>query len=299
MPLSRPASDDVFRLGGAYGLAFAADEALRGASGAGLIEAPPQWPDVHVVRSTGASVEASESSPAIDVRPDSAAIRLIDGGVVTLDRAARTAVFRTPHPLSDDQLIHPALVYPASVFGHWLGRLAFHAGMFEAGGDAWALLGNRGAGKSSTLGWLAAAGYRVVADDMVVVDGSIAFAGPRSLDLQPDTAATLGLDGDAPLVRVGQRRRVALGPVEPERPIRGWVTLAWGEDIQVTRVPAADRLPLLTGHAHRPAASIDLTAILDLATLPTLELRRPKRLDALPAACEALVEAVNRLSEGR
>jgi hypothetical protein len=128
-----------------------------------------------------------------------------------------------------------------------------------------------------------------------VIEGGTAFAGPRSLDLEPATAGALGLEAQAPLVRAEMRRRLALDPIAPEHEFRGWVRLAWGDEISVTPVPPGERVALLVAHSHRPAGTLDSLLVLELAARPALELRRPRDLERLPHACAALVEAIERL----
>ena len=79
-----------------------------------------------------------------------ARVELLDGEAI-MRRDAREAHFRTETPLDADELVHPLLGYAALAFANWIGREAFHAGVFLSGGSAWALLGQRGSGKSSTL----------------------------------------------------------------------------------------------------------------------------------------------------
>ena len=69
---------------------------------------------------------------------------------------------------------------PAAVFARWRGLETLHGGAFvDDRGGAWAVLGDRGAGKSSLLAALALAGHEVVADDLLVLDGGDCFAGPE------------------------------------------------------------------------------------------------------------------------
>ena len=124
--------------------------------------------------------------------------------------------------------MHPHLAGAAAVLSHWCGRDSFHAGAFVVDGGVWGLLGDKGAGNSSTLVSLARAGVPIVSDDVLVLDKATAYAGPRSIDLRTDAAQTLRTG--QPLGMIGDRARwrVPLGPVEPELPFRGWVTLRWG-----------------------------------------------------------------------
>lgn len=67
-----------------------------------------------------------------------------------------------------------------SVFGalcHQNGFLPLHASAVEAGGQVTAFLGESGAGKSTLAAWLGRRGYRVVSDDICLVER--AAGGPR------------------------------------------------------------------------------------------------------------------------
>ena len=231
---------------------------------------------------------------SIELGPHSGVIRVAGDGLAVLDRKNSTATLETPAPIDDDALVHPLLSYVGVAFAGWLGRHAFHAGGVVSDGGVWALLGERGAGKSSTLGWLARAGHPIFTDDLVVIDGGLACAGPRTIDLAPDMASHLGLDGLAREVRGGFRRRLAVGEVEPELPLRGWIVLSWSKEIEVVRVGAGERLARLAAQMYPPQGPPDWNAILDLAEAPMLELRRPRRLSSLAEAGDALIAAVER-----
>ena len=275
---------------GAYGLA------LVGIDGAGpiseaLVSAPPStgtgFASFAPSRTRSRRARSSSSAP----KPRASACRAAAWRPSTVETAVAT--FTTPEPLADDQLVHPMLGYAASAFSGWLGRQVIHAGAVTVDGGAWALLGDRHAGKSTTLASLAHSGCPILVDDVLVLDGRTAFAGPRNIDLAPASVAHLGLAADGPTVRGGYRQRMALGAVEPEVPLRGFVVLSWGERVEVRRVPGSERMARLIGQLHPVPGDADWRAVLDLATLPMLELRRPRRLDSLSDAGRALLAAAN------
>jgi hypothetical protein len=90
-----------------------------------------------------------------------------------------------------------------------------------------------------------------------------------------------------------ERWRAKLAPVAAEAPVRGWVALAWGPAVAVRPVPPADRLPRLLAHAAIVPEPVNPADLLDLAALPMLVLERPRSFDALPSACDALLEAID------
>ena len=219
---------------------------------------------------------------------DEATIPLVEGGYAVLDRGRLRVTFHGPSSPWTDWIVHPTLGLVGSIFGTWLGRHAIHAGAVVVDGGAWALIGDSGAGKSTTLAWLAGAGYPILADDVVVTDGSRAFAGPRAIDLVPSSLRYLGPDSR----QVGddeERHRVKVGSVEPEVQLRGWIVLAWGEGPTLRPIPPAERLGVLVDNLTLPVAGPSSGLMLDLARLPGFELRRPRRLETLPDAGAAIV----------
>ncbi len=79
-------------------------------------------------------------------------------------------------------------------------------------------------------------------------------------------------------MRQGFRLRLAFAPLAPEHRLAGWVSLAWGEELQMASVPPAGRIPLLIEHGHQPRGEANWSSVLALAALPTFELRRPREL---------------------
>jgi hypothetical protein len=211
---------------------------------------------------------------------------------VELDRAARTAIFSLPRPASTAALLHPYLAAVAAVASYWLARESFHAGAFVADGGVWGVLGPKGAGKSSLLAALARAGVPIVCDDMLVLDGMTALAGPRSVDLRPEAAERLGAGRPLGVLGGRERWRVQLAPVAPELPLRGWITLGWGPCSDARPVKGSARLAELLRHrALRVPSSAPRQAIA-LSSRPLLEFVRPKRWSELDGSVERLLKAV-------
>jgi hypothetical protein len=268
---------------GAYGLR------LDGVELAGdlLVPAEPSWPRFRVGSSLG---EATEPTEHVDA--DHARLRLRSGGEILLDRRGGTIEFRVPHELSANEIVHPYLAPAAAVIGRWFGRESFHAGAFVAGGAAWAILGEREAGKSSTLARLALSGHPVVCDDMLVLDGLNALAAPRSVDLRGDAARELGAGEFLGVVGARERWRLSLDGDPGSPPLAGWIFLAWGERVEVVPVPPAERLTRIVPHRGVRLPPTDPGLLLDLAALPGWELRRPPGWASLPAAVDALLQTV-------
>jgi hypothetical protein len=147
-------------------------------------------------------------------------------------------------------------------------------------------------GKSTLLASLALHGHTILSDDLVVIEGGRVFAGPRCLDLRPSAAEWLSAV-DAPLVRDESRARLQLRDAPHSAPLRGIVYLAWGERIEVAKVPLAERIVRLRAQN----SFVDVLppwkhGLLELAALPTYELRRPRDFEDLPASAEALLAAL-------
>ncbi|MGH3922854.1 MAG: hypothetical protein ACRDTT_08310 [Pseudonocardiaceae bacterium] len=223
---------------------------------------------------------------------DGARYRLQSGGSVTVDRAAQTAVFCFTEPPGDEEMVHPFLCSAAATMNRWLGRETFHAGAFVAEGGAWAVLGQKGSGKSSTLGWLATHGFPVLSDDLLVVDDGDARVGPSCVDLRPDAAARLGVGENLGVVGTRERWRVVL-PKAPDRvPLRGWVFPAWGDDLALVPVPVAERLPRLLESLTLRVPPLRPARFLELAALPCWTLYRPQRWNSLGPGVDRLLDAI-------
>jgi hypothetical protein len=268
---------------GCYGFA------LDGVDGARelLVDAPAEWPSLALERRSATGEGPAEDSVGADLA------RLpLHSGWVDLARSPLRAAFclRTFPP--DGDLVHPYLAPAAAVAARWAGRESFHAGAVVVDGGAWGVLGDKETGKSSTLAWLALHGHDVLVDDLLVLDGDDAFAGPRCVDLREEPSARLGAGEPMGLVGLRERWRLVLGPVAARIPLRGWVTLGWGERVSVEPVRAADRLlallPLRSVRLVPPAPE----ALVRLASLPVLHLSRPQVWESLPDAAGTLLEAL-------
>ena len=196
---------------------------LRGLDGAAdlLVELPDDAPEYAVAAEIGRAADEHEH-----VDDERAELRLRSGGQIVVDRNAQTVLYRVPHPVRDDELVHPYLAPAAAVINRWQGRESIHAGAFAVDGRALGVVGTREAGKSSTLAYLALNGTDVLCDDMLIVDGDHPLAGPRSIDLRADAAQrfeageAIGMTGrasagDSSSARPRQPRRSSAGSSSP------------------------------------------------------------------------------------
>jgi hypothetical protein len=270
---------------GAYGLS------VRGVGSARalLVPAERSWPCIELVSRIG----DSSPDPYDRVSERRAELKLLEGGRILIEREEGRVVFTAPNPPRPEELVHPFLAPVAAVYAYWLGRESFHAGAFVAGDGVWALIGERGSGKSSTLAWLALHGYEVVCDDMLVLEGPNAFPAPRSVDLRPEAALALGAGEPIGLVGARERWRLTLGAVRRNLPLRGWIFLTWADRVDSVRVPAPERLMRLGANRGARLPVADPVYLVELAALPGWELRRPSDWHSLAPAAERLLETVS------
>ncbi len=183
-----------------------------------------------------------------------------------------------PEPVMADAVVHPLLTPAIAVLARWRGDVTLHAGAFHAGGRAWGVVGQREAGKSTMLATLAERGCPILADDLLVLSGTTAHAGPNCIDLRPDVAAWM--PGVRFLGQVAGRLRyrlsTPLGPTEAE--LGGFFLLDWNDDQAVALEPldADAALKMLYEQEYfglmGPA---DPRKILDLLETPMWRVSRP------------------------
>lgn len=246
----------------------------------------PEWPALHVRCQVGPPGAAPDH-----VGESSARLSLGGDDRLELDRAAQTATYRTTVDVDEDTLIHPRLAPAAALMARWLDREALHAGAFLAAGGAWGVAGANEAGKSTLLGTLALRGSDVFSDDLLVIDrAGLAYAGPRCLDLRdPDVIGGRVRERLRP-VREGTRRRMDLPPVAAVAPLRGWLFLEWGSEVEAVPCPGKVRLSRLLAQRRWATAAIDPRVLLALAALPAWTLRRPPGAAHLQATLQLLDE---------
>jgi hypothetical protein len=224
------------------------------------------------------------------VDDDRAELRLRSGGQIVVDRHAQTVLYRVPHPVREDELVHPYLAPAAAVINRWQGRESVHAGAFAVEGRALGVVGTREAGKSSTLAYLALNGTDVLCDDMLIVDGNRPLAGPRSIDLRADAAQRLQAGEAIGMTGARERWRLRLKPLDDTPMLCGWVFLAWGDEVEARPLPARERIPRIAEERGLRLPPVRPDALLTLAELPAWELSRPQAWESLPQAADLLLE---------
>jgi hypothetical protein len=276
MATGRPSSPD-----GCYGFRLPGLDAAHRL----LVQAPPTWPALEVLHAPPGA-----EPPEMDrIGPDHARVAL-HRGWVELDRAAARVSFHMDPPPPDGDLIHPFFAPVAAVAARWAGRDSFHAGAVIVDGGAWAVLGEKEDGKSTTLAWFALNGHPVLTDDLLVLDGETALAGPRCIDLREESSARFGVGEPLGIVGHRERWRLVLDGVPAEVPLRGFVKLAWGPDLAVEPLRGPERLLVLLPHRTVRLTPPSPADTLDLSSLPVWRLSRPRSWDALPDAANLLLD---------
>lgn len=263
------------------GLGTPAGLALRGAEA---------WPAITVIPEVTSDPLPRHSQ----VREDGATIVNLTGALV-LDRARAEVRVRSQTPVPEADIVHPCLWPAGAVFARWRGAETLHAGAFAApdGGGAWAVMAQSGGGKTSFLATLALEGAEVLADDLLVLEGSDCVAGPRSLDLRPEVIERLGLaDRVTTSVRATSRERLSLEPCDGRWPIAGFVELAWGETVEVEHLEPATALNALARHRRVVGLGAEYRQLLELVDRPVLRLTRPRRWGTAAEAADRLLDAI-------
>lgn len=255
-----------------------------------LLDAPDTWVSLRVERHVGSG------QPSEYVDADRARLRAQPDGWVEVDRADASARFHFSTPPADREMVHPYLASTASVIARWQGLQCFHAGAFVAGGRAWAVLGEKGAGKSSMLAQLALHSVPILTDDVLVVRGTRGLAGPRCIDLRRESATALGVGEPLGVVGTRERWRVPAGPVAPEVPLGGWLTLAWGAHA-IEPLPASEALPTIFASLSLRLEPVDPPALMELLALPAFAVRQPQRIDELGSTVDRLLEHLDAICD--
>lgn len=268
---------------GAYGLSFGppVDPGY-------LVDVPSDWPRWEVAW----QLRPAEEAETQHLGPSSALVNVLPAGQVHIDRDSSRSTFWLPEPPSPHAWAHPYLSSTAVVTARWAGQVSLHAGCFVLDGGAWGVIGERNAGKSSTLAWLASQGVPVLCDDILVVDQDRALAGPRCLDLRRSAWEHFGLGTYIGWVGTRERWRAQLGPVQPSYPLRGWVTPSWGNQVRVRRMTGPERMRQLMAHRGLRIPENNGAPWLGPLALPMYKLTRPADWAEIDKAMQVLLDAL-------
>ena len=198
--------------------------------------------------------------------------------------------------VAHSELVHPLLGRVASHIALAHGGDGMHAGAVAGSAGAWAIIGPKGAGKSTLLASLNDIGVPIVTDDILVFRDGAVMAGPRCIDLRPDThRLRLGV-----AVRpTDPRHRIALPPIAAEHQLAGLIHLEWSpSDTTMERLDHREAIRRLLIVRSEKAFPRDPRCLLDLAALPTMLLKRPRSMRDLDASAARVVRLLSE-SEGR
>ena len=199
---------------------------------------------------------------------------------------------RVREDIAHSELVHPLLGRVASHVALAHGLDGMHAGAVLGRAGASAVIGPKGAGKSTLLASLSDIGASIVTHDVLVFRSGAVMAGPRCIDLRPDTRRF----GLGVAVRPEDpRNRISRPPIPAEHPFAGLIHLEWSPgDPTIEPLDhrgALKRLLVLQGEKGYPR---DPRALLELAALPNVVLTRPRAMNALD---DALAEVERVLAE--
>ena len=210
---------------------------------------------------------------------------------VRRDPASITLEF--PDRASPEALVHPLLSLPLSILARWRGDLTLHAGAFYSNDRAWAVIGDREAGKSTMLAKIAEAGCPLLADDLLVLDGNVVRAGPACIDLRPDAAERipnaryLGEIGSRP------RHRLSTAPGPARAELGGFFLLGWDEDptVRAEPMPAGEALRVVYDQEYFGLLGPgDPQRILELLDAPMWRVARPQDWSTTDEAVDRILE---------
>lgn len=271
---------------GAYGFRITGIPALD----PHLRSVPRDWPELRL-RLEALEQAASLAPAQLRIDEQSAELWLAEAGRVEVRREPLSVSFATRTPLRAEALVHPFLGLPAVIASRWLGRIPLHAAAFVHDGRAYALLGPREAGKSTTLAALVRLGCRALTDDVLVVAETDAFAGPRSVDVREDAVAYVG---GRPLGVVGNRPRWRLRPPAgpPVAPLAGLVVLEWGSEQGLATLDSKTRLRTLVGALALPPDHGSAAGLLPLLALPAWRYRRRPCLPAIERGARLILDVL-------
>ena len=194
----------------------------------------------------------------------------------------------------DEAFARQCVVGPGlGVWLHRRGVLVLHGAALDVGGRAVVLLGEKGAGKSTTAAALIARGHRLLTDDLVALapDASAPaiLPGPTQMKLWPEAIEAIGLDATLTPFFDGLAKGIwAEAPTTASpTPLALVAALGWGEP-EWTALGGSAAFGALFGHVYAPrflgaAASASLMGpVRELAnTASVAQATRPHQLEAI------------------
>ena len=192
----------------AYGLVVDSDiELPELPEGAGTVRADIRITCGHVQRPQGIAQDSDDyvgiDDETVRFHTPHASFRIASGRELTVDAVTGA---------SQESLRLAILGRALGAMLQWQGLFVLHASAVARGGRAIAFAGASGSGKSTTAAAFLEAGWKLVADDLVVIDLDSHLArvrpGVGQIKLWPDSASSLGLRSeDYDRVHVNHEKR--------------------------------------------------------------------------------------------
>ncbi|MDT0631370.1 hypothetical protein RQM47_04850 [Rubrivirga sp. S365] len=205
---------------------------------------------------------------------------------------------------ADDAFARQCVLGPGlGVLLHRRGRLVLHGSAVDVGGRAVVLVGDKGAGKSTTAAALVARGHRLLTDDLVALDedagGAAVLPGPTQMKLWSASASALGVETEPFMDGIDKGVWHGAAPAERAAPLALVCSLGWGERVALTPLAGGAAFGDVFGHVYAPrflgaqagAPLVGRVAGL-LQGVRAGRLVRPRDLGAVDALAEAIETAV-------
>ncbi|KUP93522.1 HPr kinase/phosphorylase [Tritonibacter horizontis] len=164
-----------------------------------LEPAPDETPTLQVRLASGLRRGRQAEDPFFDITPQRQFFEWAAVGAFEITDPS--CIFVDPRPDVSWRLVsQPLLGIVISVALERLGLFCLHGGSVDVNGKAVIVLGDKGAGKSTTVSSLQRAGHRLLTDDLVAMDCGDLTRAPQvqtgfpAVKLWPDSAKALAVD---------------------------------------------------------------------------------------------------------
>ena len=229
-----------------------------------------------------------------------------DGTTFDVDAAGHRIFVNAPSHLPFDGVCEYLLGPILGIVMRLRGIVCLHASAVSVDGRALAFMGPAGAGKSTLAAAFARAGIGVLSDDTVALalstPGWCATPAYPRVRLWPDVVEALSVPVQL-AIEQGTRHQLDLLPINryvaTPTPLSAIYAIEFDDSVDgvfVEPVSPDAALPLVSAHTFanrvltRELRVQEFHALVDLvATVPVRRLRRPRNLDALAAAPQAIL----------
>lgn len=239
----------------AYGLVFASAFVLPE-----LVEVKPCAADVWIDRGTFKEQrDLSGDATWYRFEEDGAVLHWDTVGTFKVQYGNEIIVEQAEN-VEDDLVAFPLLGPVLAVLLHQRGLLILHASSIGIKGCGFCLLGDKGAGKSTTAASLVAAGHTLLTDDIVAIDCNAdgdfyVLAGFPQIKLEADAGARIGLADSRILAQAHPsidktRHRLMSGFSGHRAKLEKLFVLARGNEIGVTCLSSRQSLDALIRYSY-------------------------------------------------